>query len=67
MQPALFSFKFNKYLALIIVPLFISIISSALNANENTIKNEEYYYETLRSNWGDMFPDGNRNAAGPKF
>ena len=67
MQPDLFSFKFNKYLALIIVPLFISIISSPLHANENTIKNEEYYYETLRVNWGDMFPDGNRNAAGPKF
>ena len=67
MQYALFSFKFNKYLALIIVPLFISIISGPLNANENTIKNEEYYYETLRVNWGDMFPDGNRNAAGPRF
>mgnify|MGYP007000383386 len=55
MQDAHLSLKFNKYLALIIVPLFISIISGSLQANENTIKNEEYYYETLRVNWGDMF------------
>ena len=67
MQATQFSFKFNKYLALIIVPLFMSIFFISLQANENTIKNEEYYYETLRVNWGDMFPDGNRNAAGPKF
>jgi hypothetical protein len=45
----------------------MSIFLISLQANENTIKNEEYYYETLRVNWGDMFPDGNTNAAGPKF
>ena len=46
MQTAQFSFKFKKYLALVIVPLFMSIFFISLQANENTIKNEEYYYET---------------------
>ena len=57
----------NKFLVMFPILLLFLFILKTLNASENTVKNEEYYYETLRVNWSDIFPDGNRNAAGPKF
>ena len=62
-----FSFRINEYLVIFLILLLFLFLNKTLNASENTIKNEEYYYETLRVNWVDIFPDGNRNAAGPKF
>ena len=62
-----FSLRINEYLIIFPILLLFLFLHKTLNASENTIKNEEYYYETLRVNWSDIFPDGNRNAAGPKF
>ena len=62
-----FSFRINEYLVIFLILLLFLFFYKTLNSSENTIKNEEYYYETLRVNWSDIFPDGNRNAAGPKF
>ena len=62
-----FSFRIKEYLVIFSILLLFLFLHKILNASENTIKNEEYYYETLRVNWSDIFPDGNRNAAGPKF
>ena len=62
-----FSFRINEYLVIFLILLLFLFFHKTLNSSENTIKNEEYYYETLRVNWSDIFPDGNRNAAGPKF
>ena len=62
-----FSFRINEYLVIFLIILLFLFLHKTLNSSENTIKNEEYYYETLRVNWSDIFPDGNRNAAGPKF
>ena len=61
------SFRINEYLVIFLILLLFLFLHKTLNSSENTIKNEEYYYETLRVNWSDIFPDGNRNAAGPKF
>ena len=61
------SFRINEYLVFFLILLLFLFLHKTLNSSENTIKNEEYYYETLRVNWSDIFPDGNRNAAGPKF
>ena len=39
------------------------ILISITKANANT----EKLYERLVNDWSTIFPDGNRNAAGPRF
>ena len=50
--------RFIKLVFFIIFYLNIQLISSA---------SEKIYYDNLVSNWSKIFPDQNRNAAGPKF
>ena len=42
---------------------FLSIFLTMTQVNANT----EKLYERLVNDWSTIFPDGNRNAAGPKF
>ena len=42
---------------------FLLICLSIAQANANT----EKLYEKLVNDWSSIFPDGNRNAAGPRF
>ena len=51
--------NFLKLISFIILICAISI--SQANANS------EKLYEKLVSDWSSIFPDGNRNAAGPRF
>ena len=55
----------NVVLALTSV-LLILTLNKNIYSSEN-IKDEAYYYDKLSENWFKIFPDGNRNAAGPKF
>ena len=50
--------KFKTFLFLLLI-----ILSSQSHANTNKDK----LYEQLVSDWSSIFPDGNRNAAGPRF
>ena len=34
---------------------------------EVNFQQKKFYYENLVKNWSQIFPDGNRNAAGPRF
>ncbi len=56
--------KLNIFCILFLIFLFSTNLS---NSSDNNIKDEHYYYEKLKENWNDIFPDGNRNAAGSKF
>ena len=47
---------------IIILTLFFTLF-----ANTNSFANERNYYQELINNWLEIFPDKNRNAAGPKF
>ena len=51
---------------LIKVSVFLSILCSSINAEVN-FQQKKFYYENLVKNWTKIFPDGNRNAAGPRF
>ena len=48
---------------LITIILFLSIFLPISQVNANT----EKLYERLVNDWSTIFPDGNRNAAGPRF
>ena len=48
---------------LITIILFLSIFLPISQINANT----EKLYEKLVNDWSTIFPDGNRNAAGPRF
>ena len=48
---------------LITIILFLSIFLPISQVNANT----EKLYEKLVNDWSTIFPDGNRNAAGPRF
>ena len=48
---------------LITLILFLSIFLPISQVNANT----EKLYERLVNDWSTIFPDGNRNAAGPRF
>ncbi len=48
---------------LVTLILFLSIFISISQASANT----EKLYEKLVNDWSIIFPDGNRNAAGPRF
>ena len=54
----------SKFLVFILIVLFNSNISIS---SDILLKDDHYYYEKLKENWDDIFPDGNRNAAGSKF
>ena len=48
--------------------LFFFFILSITNLNISLAKeNKDKYYNNLTKDWRMIFPDGNRNAAGPKF
>ena len=48
--------------------LVLSIIIFSLNASASEFENSERdRYEQLKQDWWTIFPDGNRNAGGPKF
>jgi len=50
--------KISTYIFALLFTLFI---------NTNVIPGEKNYYQELVSEWNKIFPDRNRNAAGPKF
>ena len=53
----------RKFLFIILIFLFsINSLSSEVNFQQ-----KKFYYENLVKNWSQIFPDGNRNAAGPRF
>ena len=56
----------NNIILVVITILLVLIVNKNSFSSENT-KDEAYYYDTLAENWIYIFPDGNRNAAGPKF
>ena len=56
----------NNIILAVITILLVLIVNKNSYSSENT-KDEAYYYDTLAENWIYIFPDGNRNAAGPKF
>jgi len=48
------------------VLFFVLIYFSSATAEVN-FQQKKFYYENLVSNWSKIFPDSNRNAAGPRF
>ena len=54
-----------KYLKILVKLLIISFFSLALSNISNS--SEKNYYKDLINDWSKIFPDSNRNAAGPKF
>ena len=48
------------------VLILFSIFSTSINAEVN-YQHKKFYYENLVNNWPKIFPDSNRNAAGPRF
>ncbi len=53
-----FSKSLLKFLIIFILTLFFFITSNSVEKN---------YYKDLITDWSRIFPDSNRNAAGPKF
>ena len=53
-----FSKSFLKFLIIFILTLFFFNTSNSVEKN---------YYKDLITDWSKIFPDSNRNAAGPKF
>ena len=47
--------------------LFIIFIFGSLTHAEVNFQQKKFYYENLVKNWTKIFPDSNRNAAGPRF
>ncbi len=48
------------------VIFMLSIFFTSTNAEVN-FQQKKFYYENLVKNWTKIFPDSNRNAAGPRF
>ncbi len=48
------------------ISFFLSILFTSINAEVN-FQQKKFYYENLVKNWSKIFPDNNRNAAGPRF
>ena len=46
--------------------VYICFISTSLFSIDSYAQSEKYYYKLLED-WPKIFPDGNRNAAGPRF
>ena len=51
----------KKFLLIICTALLVLSYNSSLEAQERN------YYQELVNEWSKIFPDRNRNAAGPKF
>ena len=49
------------------ISTYIFTLLCTLLINTNVISEEKNYYQELVSEWNKIFPDRNRNAAGPKF
>ena len=47
--------------------LILSIFLNAISFAEVNFQQKKFYYENLVKNWSKIFPDSNRNAAGPRF
>ena len=50
--------------------IILSLILTLILSNFSVVKakdNKDKYYNNLTKDWRIIFPDGNRNAAGPKF
>ena len=50
--------------------IILSLILMLIFSNFSVVKakdNKDKYYNNLTKDWRIIFPDGNRNAAGPKF
>ena len=51
------------FLKALVFSIFLNVISFA----EVNFQQKKFYYENLVKNWSKIFPDSNRNAAGPRF
>ena len=47
--------------------ILILLFSMNFSFGEVNFQQKKFYYENLVKNWSKIFPDGNRNAAGPRF
>ena len=47
--------------------LFLILINFSSLTAEVNFQQKKFYYENLVKNWSKIFPDSNRNAAGPRF
>jgi len=47
--------------------LFFSLFLYTSSIAEVNFQQKKFYYENLVENWSKIFPDSNRNAAGPRF
>ena len=47
--------------------LIFSVFLNAITFAEVNFQQKKFYYENLVKNWSKIFPDSNRNAAGPRF
>ena len=54
-------YSIKNILSLIIFVIFFSIPINSSNSQEKN------YYQDIVNDWNKIFPDRNRNAAGPKF
>ena len=63
----IFSIYRLKFLIFLVFLFLSSFYTNAIQSNEIDLEKDTYYYEKLAEKWDDIFPDGNRNAAGPKF
>ena len=54
-------YSIKNLVSLIIFFIFFSIPINSANSQEKN------YYQDIVSDWNKIFPDRNRNAAGPKF
>ena len=46
---------------------FLILIHFSSSTAEVNFQQKKFYYENLVKNWSKIFPDSNRNAAGPRF
>ena len=54
-----------KTFLFVIILLFLPLqLNSTAEVN---FQQKKFYYENLVTNWPKIFPDSNRNAAGPRF
>ena len=47
--------------------ILLCIFANTSTYSEVNLQQKKFYYENLVSNWTKIFPDSNRNAAGPRF
>ena len=52
---------------IILKAIIFSLFLNASGFAEVNFQQKKFYYENLVKNWSKIFPDKNRNAAGPRF